>query len=275
MLKESQLIAIKQLQKECEKTDGILLKLNWEMLREREGRQMDFFHEEDGELVAYLALFGFGSTVEVCGMVKPRNRRKGHFTELWQQALAPIEQYGFQTILLNTPSLSNTAKGWLASQPYSYAFSEYQMRWSEQPIEASDEVLIRVAKKSDANLEVKLDVLAFGMDEEDARSHLERIKERQDEQFLMIEADNRTVGKVRINRMDGEAWIYGFAILPEFQGRGYGRKVLRNIVKSEHDSGNQIWLEVEAKNNHALGLYESVGFEKMQGQDYYKKNSNN
>jgi len=275
MLSESQLIAIKQLQKECEKADGIQLKLNWEMLREREGRQMDFFLEEDGELVAYLALFGFGSTVEVCGMVKPRDRRKGYFTKLWEQTLAPIEQYGFQTVLLNTPSLSITAKEWLATQPYSYAFSEYQMRWSEQAIEASDEVLIRMAKKSDANLEVKLDVLAFGMDEEDARSHLERIKERKDEHFLMIEADNRTVGKVRINRMDGEAWVYGFAILPEFQGRGYGRKVLRNIVKSEHDAGNQIWLEVEAKNNRALGLYESVGFEKIQGQDYYKKNRNN
>jgi ribosomal protein S18 acetylase RimI-like enzyme len=272
MLKESQLIAIKQLQKECEKADGIQLKLNWEMLREREGRQMDFFHEEDGELVAYLALFAFGTTVEVCGMVKPGDRRKGHFTKLWQQALTPIEQYGFQTILLNTPSLSATAQKWLATQPYSFAFSEYQMRWSGQEIETSDEVLIRVAKKSDANLEVKLDVLAFGMDEEDARSHLERIKERQDEQFLMIEADNRTVGKVRINRMDGEAWVYGFAILPEFQGRGYGRKVLRNIVKSENDAGNQIWLEVEAKNRRALGLYESVGFTKMQGQDYYKKN---
>jgi len=275
MLSESQLIAIKQLQKECEKADGIQLKLNWEMLREREGRQMDFFLEEDGELVAYLALFGFGSTVEVCGMVKPRDRRKGYFTKLWEQTLAPIEQYGFQTVLLNTPSLSITAKEWLATQPYSYAFSEYQMRWSEQAIEASDEVLIRMAKKSDANLEVKLDVLAFGMDEEDARSHLERIKERKDEHFLMIEADNRTVGKIRINRMDGEAWVYGFAILPEFQGRGYGRKVLRNIVKSEHDAGNQIWLEVEAKNNRALGLYESVGFEKIQGQDYYKKNRNN
>ena len=76
------------------------------------------------------------------------------------------------------------------------------MRWSEQPIEASDEVLIRLAKKSDAKLEVKLDVLAFGMDEEDARSHLERIKERQDEQFLMIEADNeRSVRSASIGWM--------------------------------------------------------------------------
>jgi ribosomal protein S18 acetylase RimI-like enzyme len=272
MLKENKLIAIKKLQKECENADGIQLKLNWEMMRDREGRQMDFSYEKNGELIACLSLYGFGSTVEVCGMVIPRERRKGHFTRLWQQALATIEQYGFQTILLNAPSSSITAKKWLSIQPYTYAFSEYQMRWSEQPIEASDEVLIRVAKPRDANLEVKLDVLAFGMDEEDARSHLERIKERQDEQFLMIEADNITVGKVRINRMDGEAWIYGFAILPEYQGRGYGRKVLRNIVKSEHDAGNQICLEVEAKNSRALGLYESVGFVKMQGQDYYKKN---
>ena len=88
----------------------------------------------------------------------------------------------------------------------------------------------------------------------------------------MIEADNRTVGKVRINRMDGDAWIYGFAVLPEFQGRGYGRKVLRNIIKREHDAGNRVRLEVEAKNNRALTLYESVGFVKVQGQDYFRKN---
>ncbi len=114
------------------------------------------------------------------------NRRiegKGISPNFGNKRQTPIEQYGFQTILLNTPSLSITAKEWLASQPYSYAFSEYQMRWSEQPIEASDEVLIRLAKKSDAKLEVKLDVLAFGMDEEDARSHLERIKERRMSNF--------------------------------------------------------------------------------------------
>jgi ribosomal protein S18 acetylase RimI-like enzyme len=271
LLSENKLTAIKQLQKNCELADGCQLKMNWEMLREREGRQMDFFYEEDGELIAFLALYGFGSTVEISGMVKPEDRRKGHFTRLWQQASVLIEQHGFQTILLNAPSSSVTAKGWLSTQPYTYAFSEFQMLWKEQPIEPSDEVLVRKAKPRDADLEVKLDVLAFGMDEEDARSHLERIKERRDEQFLMIEADNRTVGKVRVNRTDGDAWIYGFAILPEFQGRGYGRKVLRNIIKSEHATGNQIRLEVEAKNDRALNLYESVGFVKVQGQDYYRK----
>ena len=79
---------------------------------------------------------------------------------------------------MNAPSSSDTAKSWMSTQPYTYAFSEFQMVWKEKTIEPSDEVLLRSAKPRDADLEVLLDVLAFGMDEEDARSHLERIKER-------------------------------------------------------------------------------------------------
>ena len=69
--------------------------------------------------------------------------------------------------------------------------------------------------------------------------------------------------------MDGEAYIYGFAILPEFQGKGYGGKALRNIVKKEHDAGYSVGLDVEAKNMHALRLYENIGFKIIQAQDYY------
>lgn len=69
--------------------------------------------------------------------------------------------------------------------------------------------------------------------------------------------------------IDGEAYIYGFAILPEFQGKGYGGKALRNIVKQQHEAGYSIGLDVEAKNMHALRLYENIGFKTTQGQDYY------
>ena len=81
----------KSLQNACEKVDSIELKLNWEMLRQRVDQSMDFFYEENGELVAYLALYGFGSTVEVCGMVMPDERRNHYFSKLWREALLTIE----------------------------------------------------------------------------------------------------------------------------------------------------------------------------------------
>jgi ribosomal protein S18 acetylase RimI-like enzyme len=269
MLTNEQLHNIEVLQKKCEQTDNIQLKLNWDMLRQRSDLSMDFFYEENGQLIAYLALYGFGSTVEVCGMVKPGNRRNHHFSDLWQKAHQVIEEKGFHKILLNAPASSVSAKEWLSTLACVYDFSEFQMQWAQQPLEASDDILLRPSQPADSTLEVKLDVLAFKMSEEDALLHYEDIKNRTEEHRFIIVAEGIDVGKIRVSRMDGEAYIYGFAILPEFQGKGYGGKALRNIVKIEHDAGYSIGLDVEAKNMHALRLYENIGFKIIQAQDYY------
>ncbi|WP_415639930.1 GNAT family N-acetyltransferase [Paenibacillus lupini] len=63
--------------------------------------------------------------------------------------------------------------------------------------------------------------------------------------------------------------MYGFAILPEYQGKGIGRKVLRRVINEQSSAGYSLHLDVETKNDHALGLYESVGFKAVHAQDYY------
>ncbi|WP_203247181.1 GNAT family N-acetyltransferase [Sporosarcina beigongshangi] len=269
MLTSEQLHAIEVLQKECEHADTIQLKLNWDMLRQRDDLSMDFFYEENGQLIAYLALYGFGSSVEVCGMVKPSERRKHHFSSLWKQALQVIEDKGFQKILLNAPASSIPAKEWLAAQPCTYEFSEFQMQWVQRSLEASEDIELRQAISSDSAFEIQLDVLAFQMSEEDAWHHYEDVKNRTEEYRFIIVAEGNDVGKIRVSKIDGEAYIYGFAISPEFQGKGYGGKALRNIVKQQHDAGYNIGLDVEAKNSHALRLYENIGFVSVQAQDYY------
>lgn len=272
MLINEQLHAIEVLQKECEQADTIQLKLNWDMLRQRDDRSMDFFYEENGQLIAYLALYGFGSTVEVCGMVKPSDRRNHHFSDLWHRALQVIKEKGFHKILLNAPASSASAKAWLATQACTYVFSEFQMLWAQQPLEESQDILIRRSLPSDATFEIQLDVQSFKMSAEDAQHHYDDIKNRTDEHRFIIVADGTDVGKIRLSQIDGEAYIYGFAILPEFQGKGYGRKALRNIVKQQHEAGLSVGLDVEVKNNHALRLYESIGFKTVQAQDYYLLN---
>ena len=269
MLTNEQLHAIEVLQKECEQADTIQLKLNWDILRQRDDRSMDFFYEENGQLIAYLALYGFGSMVEVCGMVKPSERRNHHFSTLWQQALQVIQEKGFHKILLNAPASSASAKEWLATQACTYVFSEFQMQWEQQTLVASEDVAIRQSLPADAAFEIQLDVLSFQMSEEDAQHHYDDIKNRTEEHRFIIMADGNDVGKIRVSTIDGEAYIYGFAILPEFQGKGYGGKALRNIVKQQHKAGYSIGLDVEAKNMHALRLYENIGFKTTQGQDYY------
>jgi ribosomal protein S18 acetylase RimI-like enzyme len=119
---------------------------------------------------------------------------------------------------------------------------------------------------------VRLSMEAFGQSEEDAKA-MESGASWAEGNIFMIVVNEETVGKIRISLEDGQAWIYGFSILPEQQGRGIGRKVLRRIIKEQSSAGHSIHLEVETKNDHALGLYESVGFKVVHAQDYYKYRS--
>ncbi|WP_108672567.1 GNAT family N-acetyltransferase [Peribacillus acanthi] len=269
MFRTQQIKEIEQLQKECETHDQLQLKLNWDMLKKRESNHLDFLHYEKGELVAFLALYPFGSTVEVCGMVKPSERLKGHFRQLFQQAMETAKQNGYKKILLNAPAGSDAAKYFLNKLGAVFAFTEHQMEWHASVVEEVDGLTLRKAKAEDLDMRVRLSVEAFGMAEEDAKKMECLFDSDGDSDMYMIDVDDKTVGKIRVKQEEGQAWIYGFSILPEQQGKGIGRKVLLRVIKDQSSDGNSIHLEVETKNDHALGLYESVGFKAVHSQDYY------
>ncbi|MEH7573507.1 GNAT family N-acetyltransferase [Cytobacillus firmus] len=87
----------------------------------------------------------------------------------------------------------------------------------------------------------------------------------------MIEYKSVKSGKIRIQKEEDAAWIYGFAVDPLFQGKGIGRSALTNVVNLQHSKGvNWVHLEVAAENAHALTLYKSCGFESYGTQEYYE-----
>ena len=270
MLTTKQLHDIEALQKECEAFGDLQLKLNWEMLRKRDSAQSDFLYYQQDELIAFLAIYSFGSVAEVCGMVKPSQRRKGHFQQLFSEAMAVCKKHGYKKILLNAPASSLAAKGFLIKQGADYGFSEHQMKWQEKPLEEVTGFALRQATEDDLAMRVRLDIEAFGVDEESAKSMESRIDFDEDTDMLMIEVDGEVIGKIRVKREDGEAWIYGFSILPTYQGRGIGRRVLQHVVSEQSVLGYSVQLEVETKNVHALTLYESIGFKVVHAQDYYR-----
>ncbi|ANE46620.1 hypothetical protein SY83_10445 [Paenibacillus swuensis] len=271
---------VKKLQDICESADGVQLKLNWDMLRNREaGVKNDFLLYEGDLLIGFAALYGFGSMVEICGMVHPDARRRGIFTKLMAEAMDEVRIRKFNKVLLNAPSDSNSAKGFLNQLDCHFAHSEHQMKWHEftnmvppraelYPIVAQS-VLLRPSEPEDLELEVQLDVRCFNFPESDAREYTERLKCEGQGRMYIIEQNQKAVGKMRVISEDGEAWIYGFAVLPDVQGRGIGRSALKQIVQQERANGSDVYLEVEATNRNALKLYEDCGFRSYHSQDYY------
>lgn len=272
MLTTQQLSEIKALQEICERDGGFQLKLNDDMLKNRhEGSKEDFFHYEDGQLVGFLGSYGFGNKVELCGMVHPHYRKKGIFSKLLEMGLEEAKNRKFQKILLNAPTDSETAKEFLKTVPCEFAVAEYQMKWQNTELTLDPSVTVRPSVTAeDFEAEVQLEVTGFGMTESEARKMNEEIRSTGGEQNLIIEANGKNAGKMRVAEADGEAWIYGFAVFPELRGKGIGRKALSRVVLMENQKGLSVFLEVEAKNAHALGLYESCGFKRYHSQDYYE-----
>ena len=272
MLTKEDLFEIKTLQEVCEKEGSFKLKLNFEMLKNRvENRKEDFFHYENGRLVGFLGSYGFGDKVELCGMVHPDYRRRGIFSRLLEMGLTEVDKRDTKTILLNAPTESQSAKEFLKNIPCTFSIAEYQMKWQQTELSEDPAVIIRPASTiEDLEAEIQLDVQAFGLNEHEAREFNQTIRENSSDQRLIIEAVGKTAGKMRVSELNGEAWIYGFAVFPLLQGKGIGRKALSKVVKMEHHKGLPIFLEVEAMNAHALRLYESCGFRSYHSQDYYK-----
>lgn len=271
MLTKEELFEIKTLQKICENEGGFQLKLNFDMLENRIGnKKEDFFHYEDGRLVGFLGCYGFGDKVEICGMVHPDYRRKGIFSKLLEMGLGESKTR-YPLVLLNAPTDSQSAKQFLRNLPCEFSFAEYQMKWQETELSVDPNVTLRQSfTNEDWEAEIQLEVMGFGLNENDAREFNQLIKERSSDQRLLIEFQGKTAGKIRLAESNGEAWIYGFTVFPELQGKGIGRKALSRVVKMEHQKGLPIFLEVEAKNAHALRLYETCGFRSYHSQDYYQ-----
>ncbi|PKG22883.1 GNAT family N-acetyltransferase [Niallia nealsonii] len=272
MLTQTELKQIKELQELCEKEGNFQLKLNFDMLKNREGdKKEDFFQYEQGKLVGFLGSYGFGKTVELCGMVHPNYRRRGIFSCLLKMGLDEAKKHNMQVVLLNAPTESLSATEFLKHVPCFFAFAEYQMKWQETELVEDSMITVRPSISDEDNeAEIQLEVLGFGFAEEEAREYQETLMKNNEEQRLLIEAEGKVAGKMRVAETNKAAWIYGFTVFPELRGKGIGRKALGKVVKMEQKKGLAIYLEVEAKNSHALKLYESCGFKSYHSQDYYK-----
>ena len=79
--------------------------------------------------------------------------------------------------------------------------------------------------------------------------------------FYIVSSDSVDVGYYSFLHVFDEAHIMNVAVLPEFQGRGFGREEMKDLLKKTYDLGaKNVTLEVRESNFKAVSLYESMGF---------------
>jgi ribosomal protein S18 acetylase RimI-like enzyme len=84
-----------------------------------------------------------------------------------------------------------------------------------------------------------------------------------DARFEIIECGGDPIGRIVTVRTPDALFILDVAILPDWQGRGIGAKMLREICEAARGAGVATRLDVFHSNGAALRLFQRLGFESV------------
>lgn len=279
-LTDAEVAEIERLAHVCNAYENLSMRLDWIKLRSPHSNVTnDFLYYEDGALVGYLVLDNHGTKEkELTGMVHPDHRRKGIFTTLFTAARQECRQRGVQRLILICEHDSHSGQAALATLGAKHTFAEHEMilETLHEKLVFDDRLSFRAAQNSD------LDALVTIMSGEPG----ETIEELQVFVIQCFHESNcqiyiatlgeaglgckEPVGCLRLYELPDEIGIYGFVVRPEYRGRGYGRQMLEETIRSiQARSEKRIMLEVETENTNALGLYRSCGFKESRTYGYY------
>lgn len=270
-LSDRALHGIAELEARVIATDGGRLKLEWRVLRGRSGRQVEDLLWWDGDrCLGFLGLYAFAApTVEIAGMVDPSARRGGIATALLDAAVALCVERAYDRALLVTPRSSTGGRAFALARGAALEHSEHALVLEGPPADGrvDPELHLRLATVADADELARVLTVAFGWPAGDMAARLAEGTSR----TIVVERHGAIVATVSLALEGNVGRIYGFAVDPPLQGRGIGRDVLRRVCRQLREEGAaRVGLEVAVDNDHALGLYTSLGFTRVMTEDYYE-----
>lgn len=274
-------VDINKLQQYCLFFDKTALKLELDYkLSRAEGLKgalnnvNEFMYYNNNELIGYIGIDHFGgTTLEVNGMVHPEFRRKGVFGKLFQLVKDERVKRKAKNMLLLSDNKSVAGQGFIKSTGASYEHSEYEMFLRLNPKQdlSLENVVLRKANNKDAREITNQNSIYFDIEFQE-----EDIKMPEDEEkcgmiIYIAEVGNKIIGKVHLEVSGDIGGIYGLGVTPDYRGKGYGREILMGAIEMlKERNKKEIMLQVAAKNNKALNLYKSCGFEETSIMDYYQ-----
>lgn len=277
-LNSDQQHALRELARLCEAHDRVDLRINWGQLAARAGGDANnlvrcFLCYQDDALAGFLSMAIFGEDAEVSALVRPDLRRRGIFRALAAAAVEECRQQNIASLLFICDDQSSAGRSALAAIGASYEFSEHKMKLAPGAPNAADagRITLQTATFDDAHTIATIIATGFAMDVEQIRQHILYGLQMKTRRYYIARTAGEPIGALNVDEIDGDAYIYGFVVRPEYRGRGYGREMLTHAVQVITAEGPRpVFLEVQPDNTAALSLYVSFGFTIITTFEYHR-----
>ena len=193
-----------------------------------------FGYYAGGELIGYFELVATGGReMEGSGMVHPDHRRRGIGRALIEAARAECGERGRQGFLFACDEAGSGSRPFASAIGADYRMSEHLLEFNAtlHPASPGGPLAIREANLDDLDDVVRIGMRAFGEHQARSEGRTRKAQEWLEDPHRVIyvaELEGEPVGTSTLflapDSTDG--FINALAVLPEYQGRGFGRQIL-------------------------------------------------
>lgn len=233
-------------------------------LNEEDGTAYLYYQSsKNPKLISVLFCYDLEDYLEVSAFTSPAHRCQGAFTSLFQKLM---EGYDETPVCFYPDGNSYDALMTMEVLDCEYSGTEHLMRLEKRPEVAVDAaiaednttVTLYPATKDDLLALVAVHSTAFDMEKEDSIGFLEQSFDT-GETIWCIVAGGTIVGLVLTSIQPDQTNLYGLAIHPEYQKKGYGRDAV-NVLLQKPEITFPVTLHVTEENEAAFKIYKGIGF---------------
>ena len=274
-LNDADLVAVRALLARCNSHDGTELLLALKPASSSDDNVPLYLLIRDADtLIGVAELIGYRE-IEGTIIIAPEQRRQGLGRRLVALAGRELAERDLADWLLVCDEAFPGGAAFARTLGGERAYFEHRLTLDPalvQPIKPLlERTVIRQAERPDAPAIVAITAEAFGDPPTEVGKWIGNDLDRTDRRWYVATHDGEPRGSLRVVNDNGGADITAFGVLPQHQGRGYGRALLSHIIRLLLDRGvTPINIEVETENAAALGLYRSCGFVPQHTYGYYR-----
>lgn len=225
-----------------------------------------FLAYEGADLVGLLTVYADSPDVEVAIMVQPEHRRKGVAKALYERFEEETKFYNLDSVTFLServfvekyPDLLTTWN--VAISPY----SEYLMIRHPQPmgkVAVPRNLSFDLASQADIETVARFKSVIFEKPFSEALTYAREAVGDEKSLLYIASLDGQVVAAVTVDISTKDDYIYGLAVVEDFQRRGIGRALMRFVLEERMKVRQvDVQLAVETTNTPAKKLYESLGF---------------
>ncbi|MDF2610815.1 MAG: acetyltransferase [Lachnospiraceae bacterium] len=277
-VKEEIISQIREIDKQCKKHDKLHGSICLDTsLNIDQGMNSIFLYYEEDRLVSVLSVFmPSAEEAEITACTLPEYRQKGYFNQLLNEAKKELLKYQPIDILYVCEPQSQGGVAAIHKLGAELDFTEYFLRYSgdtsEEMRRKHSEMVLRNAEAEDIESLIMLSQQTFGDEYDNAKSLITKSLESSNRTQYIVTLKGEPIGLAAVSIEDFETSIFGVGILPNQQGKGYGKDLLILLIEIIKKQGiDNITLEVDSSNQNAFHLYKKCGFVVAASYDYYRK----